>query len=126
MECKKLQYRHQAQGRIWTEQWRSFKDLEFFFQISSIFHYRVACYAILHPHLSVRPSVCRSVRHFTFFILILWPHCSCPNGQVTSNMVFAHPHATGVPVYPALFQNPFVAVRFYDNSDNDNSDFDLI
>ena len=34
---------------------------------------------------------------------IFWPHCSCPNGLVTSNMAPAHPHATGVAVYPALF-----------------------
>ena len=36
-------------------------------------------------------------------ILFLWPHCSCPNGLVTSNMTPAHPHATSVAVYPALF-----------------------
>ena len=54
--------------------------------------------------------LCRSVRasvrpsHFTFFCG-LWPHCSCPNDQVTSNMSPAHPHATGVAVYPALFQS---------------------
>ena len=48
------------------------------------------------------PSVGRS--HFTFFmILFIWPHCSCPNGLVTSNMAPAQPHATSVTVYPALF-----------------------
>ena len=31
------------------------------------------------------------------------PHHSCPNDQVTSNAAPAHPHATGVAVYPALF-----------------------
>ena len=36
-------------------------------------------------------------------ILFLWPHCSCPNGLVTSNMAPAHPHATSIAVYPALF-----------------------
>ena len=62
--------------------------------------------ATLHPALSVRPlvgrSVCRS--HYYFFMnFIFWPHCSCPNDLVTSNMAPAHPHATGVAVYPALF-----------------------
>ena len=33
----------------------------------------------------------------------LWPHSSCQNNQVTSNMAPAHPHVTGVAVYPALF-----------------------
>ena len=37
-------------------------------------------------------------------ILFLWPHRSCPNDLVTSNMAPAHPHATSVAVYPALFQ----------------------
>ena len=70
----------------------------------------VACYASLHPALSVRPlvrpPVGPSIRpsHFTFFgFLGLWPHCSCPSNQVTSNTVPAHLHATGVAVYPALF-----------------------
>ena len=71
----------------------------------------VPCYATLHPALSVRPSVRPSVRssvrpsHFTFFVFFcgLWPHCSCPSDQVTSNTAPAHPHATGVAVYPALF-----------------------
>ena len=36
-------------------------------------------------------------RHF-------WAHCSCPNAQVTRSITApAHPHATGVTVYPALF-----------------------
>ena len=37
-------------------------------------------------------------------ILFLWPHCSCRNGLVTSNMAPAHPHATSVAVYQALFR----------------------
>ena len=41
-------------------------------------------------------------------ILFLWPHCSCPNGLVTSNMAPAHPHATSVAVYPALFLSQFM------------------
>ena len=36
-------------------------------------------------------------------ILFLWPHCSGSNDLVTSNMAPAHPHATLVAVYPALF-----------------------
>ena len=59
----------------------------------------VTCYATLPPALSVRPSVT------LFFFCGLWPHCSCPNNQVTSNTVPAHPHATGVAVYPALFNS---------------------
>ena len=39
-----------------------------------------------------------------FIILFLWPHCSCPNGLVTSNMAPAHPQATSVAVFPALFK----------------------
>ena len=34
----------------------------------------------------------------------LWLHCSCPSDQVTSKTAPAHPHATGVAVFPALFQ----------------------
>ena len=63
----------------------------------------VACYATLHPALSVRRLVHPS--HFTFslfFFCVFWPHCSCPNDQVTYNTAPAHPHATGVAVYPAL------------------------
>ena len=61
----------------------------------------------VHPsvHLSVRLSVGWSVTHTSLFfmILFLWPHCSCPNGLVTSNIAPAHPHVTLVAVYPALF-----------------------
>ena len=47
-------------------------------------------HATLQPALSVGRLVRRS--HFTFFmILFLLPHCSCPNGLVTSNMAPAHP-----------------------------------
>ena len=51
----------------------------------------------------VRPSVRRSVRHTLLFLFFcgLWPHCSCPNDGVASNMAPAHPHATWVAVYPA-------------------------
>ena len=53
----------------------------------------------------VGPSVHPLVRHTLLFFGFcgLWPHCSCPNDEVTSNMAPAHPHATGVAVYPALF-----------------------
>ena len=52
----------------------------------------------------VNPLVRRSVHHTLLFLDFrsLWPHCSCPSDQVTSNMAPAHPHATGVAVYPAL------------------------
>ena len=76
-------------------------------------YFLVACYATLQPALSVRPSVrplvrpsvCPSVWHTLLFsgFCGLWPHCSCPNDLVTSNTAPAHPHATRVAVYPALF-----------------------
>ena len=51
---------------------------------------------------SIGPSVGPS--QFTFFGFCgLWPHSSCPDHQVTSNKAPAHPHATGVAVYPVLF-----------------------
>ena len=54
---------------------------------------------------SIGPSVSPSVRHTLLFLGFcgFWPHCSCPNDGVTSIMAPAHPHATGVAVYPALF-----------------------
>ena len=51
----------------------------------------VACYA-----LSVSRSVRPSVR--------LCPLYFCPNDQVTSKTAPAHPHATGVAMYPALLK----------------------
>ena len=68
-----------------------------------------ACYATLHPALSVRrsvrPSVRLSVRHTLLFRRLwgFWLYRSCPNAPLTLNMAPAHPHATGVAVYPALF-----------------------
>ena len=61
--------------------------------------------------LSVRPSV----RHTLLFLGFcgLWPHCPCPNDRVTSNMAPAHPHATEVAVYPALFL--LILLEFYVN-----------
>ena len=54
---------------------------------------------------SVRPSVTLYFFCFVFlfFFCGFWPYCSCPNDLVTSIMAPAHPHATGVAVYPALF-----------------------
>ena len=73
-------------------------------------------HATLQPALSfgrsvgrlVGRSVSRIVGHtlLFFMILFLWPHCSCLNGLVTSNMAPAHPHATSVAVYPALLTIP--------------------
>ena len=61
-------------------------------------------HATLQPALSVCQSVGLLVTFYFFFtILFFWPHCSCPDGLVTSNMAPAHPHATSVAVYPALF-----------------------
>ena len=88
-----------------------------FFRLSFLFFFLicvlVACYATLQPALSVRssvgPSVCRSVRPLVRHTLLfwgfcgLWPHCSCPNDEATSNMAPAHLHATRVAVYLALF-----------------------
>ena len=53
---------------------------------------------------SVGLSVGLSVRHTLLFLGFcgLWPDCSCPSDQVTSNTAPAHPHATEVAVYPAL------------------------
>ena len=63
---------------------------------------------------SVRRSVRRSVRHTLLFrrFLAFWPYRSCPNAPVTSNMAPAHPHATGVAVYPALFNRSRVVPNF--------------
>ena len=52
----------------------------------------VACFATLHPALSVCRSVCQSVGHTLLFFR------------------FLRTHATGVAVYPALFQ--IKVVRF--------------
>ena len=49
--------------------------------------------------LSVGQLVGWSVCHILLFmIFILLPHCSYPNGLVTSNMAPAHPHTPGVAV----------------------------
>ena len=63
----------------------------------------VACTRLYTPLCpSVGWLVGRS--HFTFFMIsIFGPYCFSPNGLVISNMAPAHPHATSVAVYPALF-----------------------
>ena len=72
----------------------------------------VACYATQHPAMSVGRSVGRSVSWLVPFLLFwrfwaFWAYCSCPNALVTfSSTAPAHPHATGVAVYPALFTIP--------------------
>ena len=67
----------------------------------------VACTRLYNPLCrSVRPSVRPSIRQSNFTFLVFFrssPHCSCPNDQVTLDTAPAHPHATGVAVYPALF-----------------------
>ena len=53
----------------------------------------------------VRRSTRRTfLAYLALFMLFcgLWPQCSCPNDQVTSNTAPAHLHATGVAVYLAL------------------------
>ena len=80
--------------------------------------YLVACYATLHPLCrsvgqlvrrsigpSIRWSVCWSIRQTLLFFVFcgLWPHCTCPKDEVTSINAPAHPHATEVAMYPALF-----------------------
>ena len=64
----------------------------------------VACTRLYTPLCpSVSRSVGWSVTFYFFMIFVLWPYCSCPNGLMTSNIAPAHPHTTGITVYPALF-----------------------
>ena len=71
-------------------------------------NFLVACYSTRF----VGRSVCWS--HFTFFmIFIFWPHCSCPNGLVTSYMAPAHLHVTSVALYPALFISKEVYISIF-------------
>ena len=68
----------------------------------SFLQFLFACYATLHPALLVRRSVRPS--HFTFsaslgFLAMLL----LPNAPLTSIIPPAHPHATRVAVYTALF-----------------------
>ena len=67
----------------------------------------VACYATLHPALSIRRSVGRLVGpHFTFFIFLRSSASQhLPKCFSNSNTAHAHPHATKVAMYPALFHH---------------------
>ena len=57
----------------------------------------VACYATLHPTMSVRWSLGWSPFHFSAFFIFL-AHCSCPNALVTfSSIAPAHPQPTAEP-----------------------------
>ena len=49
--------------------------------------------------------------HFPFFMFfILRPYCSCPNAMQTSNLAPAHPHTTGIAVYPALLSGRLIGM----------------
>ena len=92
--------------RIWTEEWKRKRRERHEHQplqhpYSRLVRFSVACYATLHPALSVYLSVYRTLLFLSFSGL--WLHGSCPSDQVISNMSHAHPHATGVAVNPALF-----------------------
>merc|ERR1712142_282785 len=62
---------------------------------------------------SVSPSVGPSIRHTLLFlgVRVFWLHCSCPNDLVASITDPAHPHATGVAVYSALFLKTCVRIH---------------
>ena len=56
--------------------------------------------------LTVTADHVRSLDDLLLFrrFLVFWANCSCPNALVTfSSTAPAHPHATGIAVYPALF-----------------------
>ena len=69
-------------------------------------HFLVACHATLHPALSVRLSVRPFIRHALLFVFFLqfFLGLSAPV-QMTSIMAPAHPHATGIVVYPAFYRS---------------------
>ena len=50
----------------------------------------------------VGPSIGLSVTLLFLFFCGFWPHYSSQNDLVTSITAPAHPHATGVAMYPAL------------------------
>ena len=66
-------------------------------------------YCVLILHIFSRRSV---TLYFFLGFCGFWPYCSCPNDLVTSIMAPAHPHATGVAVYPALLL--WISVFFKD------------
>ena len=81
------------------------KKFTLIYEVEIINFFLVACYATLHPPMSICPSVGRSVGPFFTFLAFLsfWAHCSCLNAPVTSITAPAHLHATRVAMYPALF-----------------------
>ena len=92
-----------------TEVWVSRTNLELELRFL-LKNFLVACYATLHPAMSVSWSVSllvgRSVGPiFTFSAFwAFWACGSCPDALVTfSSTAPAYPHATRVAVYPALF-----------------------
>ena len=95
--------------------------LSLLFNRDNNFLFLVACYATLHPALSVRPSVGPSVRHTTFLALmgfltlLLLPKCSvdlnygpCPPardwGSRVSGLVFCQ--------FPMLFNGDLIFHHF--------------
>ena len=72
--------------------------------------FSVACYATLHPALSIPPSVQPSIHSsigasitlFSQHLCFFWACHSYPNALLTSNMAPYRPHATGVALYLAL------------------------
>ena len=65
----------------------------------------VACYATLHPAMSVGRSVGWLVPFILFGVFELFEHTAPAQTQVTfSSTAPAHPHATRVTVYQALFK----------------------
>ena len=92
--------------------WREFYEpflirvYDLYFDFFKLFSWSPCCYNFLVACTQLYKTLCRSVgwSHFAFFMIFIFgPHCSCPNGLVTSNMAPAHPHATSVAVYLALF-----------------------
>ena len=85
----------------------------------SPFLFLVACYATLHPAMSVRQLVGRSVgRSVPFFLFRrFWAfraYSSCPDTLVTiSSTAPAHLHGARVAVYPAFFSWYFTAPFTY-------------
>ena len=79
-----------------------------------LWKFLVARYATLHPVMSVR----RSVPFLLFWCFwAFWEYGSCPDALVTfSSTAPAHPHATRVAVYPALFENAPLPNKTFPNN----------
>ena len=88
-----------------VKQFNHVKDLREIFGVSQKTCVRLYISVFCSSSHSFRPSVRPSICHTLLFCGFrgLWPHCSCPNDHKTSNIAPAHPHATRVAVYPALF-----------------------